>query len=189
VIQFKVIYWGPAEAGKTTSLLGVRYTLSKHVADDLFAVQTTMGRTLWNEYNAFYFDIPIAKGGFVKVIIHLTALTGQERFLATREHVGMGADGVIFVADCRREYLNATKRSFEELLAFIRRFTPLVIQANFQDIINAANPEELGRVLDLDSTTDCWLKNVEIIPTIAREGINVTEAFVSLLGRMLLPKH
>ncbi len=92
LVQLKIVYWGPAEAGKTTSLMAVASIFQKFRLDEVIAVQTTGGRTLWNEYAAFQFSIP-AKPRPVDVVVHLSALTGQERFLNTREFAGSSIDG------------------------------------------------------------------------------------------------
>ena len=84
-VQLKIIYGGPAEAGKTTSLVAVANIFSRFRLDDVLVVQTTGGRTLWNEYAAFQFTIP-QRTTRVDIIVHLSALTGQERFLNTRKY-------------------------------------------------------------------------------------------------------
>src|SRR5271157_1022814 len=183
LVQVKIVYWGPAEAGKTTSLLAVADIFSRIKLDDVIVVQTTAGRTLWNEYAAFQFTIP-AGAASVDVVVHLSALTGQERFLATREFAGTSIDGAIFVADCRPEFMPATLRSFEELMAFAPSGTPVVVQANFQDIPAATRPKKLETSL----VTSWKGRFIKIIPTIATTGLNVSAAFLDLLYAILV-KH
>jgi mutual gliding-motility protein MglA len=180
LVQVKIVYWGPAEAGKTTSLLAVAYIFSRFKLDDVIVVQTTAGRTLWNEYAAFQFTIP-AGAASVDVVVHLSALTGQERFLATREFAGASIDGAIFVADCRPDFMQATARSFEELMAFAPPGTPVVVQANFQDIPSSIRPTKLEAML-----ASRWKgRFIKTIPTIANSGLNVSAAFLDLLYAIL----
>lgn len=180
LVQVKIVYWGPAEAGKTTSLLAVADIFSRFKLDDVIVVQTTAGRTLWNEYTAFQFTIP-ASAASVDVVVHLSALTGQERFLATREFAGASIDGAIFVADCRPDFLPATMRSFEELMAFAPPGTPIVVQANFQDIPSSIRPPKLEAQL-----ASRWNgRFFKVIPTIATTGLNVSAAFLDLLYAIL----
>ena len=176
LLQVKIVYWGPAEAGKTTSLLAVADIFSRFKLDDVIVVQTTAGRTLWNEYAAFQFTIPAGPAS-VDVVVHLSALTGQERFLATREFAGASIDGAIFVADCRPDFMQATARSFEELMAFAPPGTPVVVQANFQDMPTSARPAKLEACL-----ASKWKgRFVKVVPTIATTGLNVSAAFLDLL--------
>jgi len=180
LVQVKIVYWGPAEAGKTTSLLAVADIFSRFKLDDVIVVQTTAGRTLWNEYTAFQFTIP-AGATSVDVVVHLSALTGQERFLATREFAGTSIDGAIFVADCRPEFIPATVRSFEELMAFAPPGTPIVVQANFQDMPTSARPAKLEALL-----ASTWKgRFVKVVPTTATTGLNVPATFLDLLYAIL----
>jgi hypothetical protein len=180
VVQVKIIYWGPAECGKTTSLMAVASAFASMSIDDVLAVQTTTGRTLWNEYGAFRFDIP-AGAGTVAAIVHLSALTGQERFLNTREFAGASSDGVIFVADCRPGLEPPTVRSYEELIAFIGATVPVIVQANFQDVTGALLPDELDNLL----SKAAGKRYFKIVPTVASAGVNVSATFVELLLRVL----
>nr|MDO8110639.1 hypothetical protein [Candidatus Sigynarchaeota archaeon] len=176
LVQLKIIYWGPAEAGKTTSLMAVAEIFSRFRLDDVIKVQTTAGRTLWNEYTAFQFTIPSGSTA-ISVVVHLSALTGQERFLNTRELAGASIDGAIFVADCRPEFIQASARSFEELMAFAPPGTPVIVQANFQDIPAAMRPQKLEAVLN-----SRWKgRFVKVVPTVATTGLNMSAAFLDLL--------
>ncbi len=181
VIQLKIIYWGPAEAGKTTSLLAVADIFQRFRLDEVIKVQTTGGRTLWNEYVAFQFTIPTGAATTAQVVVHLSSLTGQERFLNTREFAGSSIDGAIFVADCRPDYLAATRRSYEELAAFAPKGTPIIVQANFQDVPTSARPAALDRLLG-SFAKGTYTK---VVPTVATRGTNVAAAFLDLLHAVL----
>jgi len=181
VIQLKIIYWGSAEAGKTTSLLAVADIFQCFRLDEVIKVQTTGGRTLWNEYVAFQFTIPTGALNTAQVIVHLSSLTGQERFLNTREFAGSSIEGAIFVADCRPDFLAATRRSYEELVAFAPKGTPIVVQANFQDVPTSARPAALDRLLG-SFARGTYTK---VVPTVATRGANVAAAFLDLLHAVL----
>ncbi|NMC04557.1 MAG: hypothetical protein GYA24_05060 [Candidatus Lokiarchaeota archaeon] len=180
LVQLKIVYWGPAEAGKTTSLMAVADIFQRFRLDEVIVVQTTGGRTLWNEYAAFQFNIPVGTAT-AQVIVHLSALTGQERFLNTREFAGSSIDGCLFVADCRPDYIAATARSFEELVAFAPRGTPIVVQANFQDIPTSMRPAKLDQLL-ASKAKGTYAK---VVPTVATKGLNVAAAFLDCLHAVL----
>ncbi len=182
LLQLKIVYWGPAEAGKTTSLLAVADIFRKFRLDEVIVVQTTGGRTLWNEYCAFQFTIPTGPTA-ATVVVHLSALTGQERFLNTREFAGSSIDGCLFVADCRPDFLAATARSYEELVTFAPKGTPIVVQANFQDVPTSIRPARLGPLLDARAKAKGTF--VKVVPTVATRGTNVAAAFLDLLHAVL----
>jgi len=182
LLQLKIIYWGPAEAGKTTSLLAVADIFRKFRLDEVIVVQTTGGRTLWNEYTAFQFTIPTGPTA-ATVVVHLSALTGQERFLNTREFAGSSVDGCLFVADCRPDFAAATMRSYEELVAFAPKGTPIVVQANFQDIPTSIRPARLGPLLDVRVKAKGTY--AKVVPTVAARGTNVAAAFLDCLYAVL----
>ncbi len=182
LLQLKIVYWGPAEAGKTTSLLAVADIFRKFRLDEVIVVQTTGGRTLWNEYCAFQFTIPTGLTA-ATVVVHLSALTGQERFLNTREFAGSSIDGCLFVADCRPDFVAATARSYEELVAFAPKGTPIVVQANFQDVPTSIRPARLGLLLDARAKAKGTF--AKVVPTVATKGTNVAAAFLDLLHAVL----
>ncbi|MHA1681815.1 MAG: hypothetical protein ACTSUE_12465 [Promethearchaeota archaeon] len=187
LLQLKVIYWGPAEAGKTTSLVHVYTALGRFAQDKLLKVQTTQGRTLWSEYGALLFELP-GRDGPVPTLIHVSAVTGQERFLNTREFAVASTDGVIFVADCRPQFIHATERSYEELIAFIPRSVPVIVQANFQDEFGALLPDDIEKRLKcINDERDPGRRIVRVNPTIASEGVNTVGTFLQLLVEILSP--
>ena len=184
-VQAKVVYWGPAEVGKTTSIMRVRDAFARYCLDQVIMVQTTGGRTLWNEYGAFEFTIPRKGGTTTRAVVHVSSLTGQERFLQTREFAGASADGVIFVADCRQGREGVTRLSYEELVAFALPSAPVVVQANWQDAEGAMNPGELEALLDSVQRG----RHSCIIPTVASTGANVATAFLEAVLRVLVGRR
>ncbi|MHA1848138.1 MAG: hypothetical protein ACTSXU_10870 [Promethearchaeota archaeon] len=180
--QMKILYWGPAEVGKTTSFMSVREYYKENAVDSVIKVQTSTGRTLWNEYSALKFTLP----GYNKsldVIVHVSTVTGQERFISTREFAASSADGVIFVADCRKKFIRETIHSYEELVTFMPDDVPIVVQANFQDLKKIISIDDLEDHL---SHVDCRYR--EIVPTVASKGINTIKAFNLLLYYVLFKK-
>ena len=46
IIQFKIVYWGPGESGKTTNFMRLREKFSSIRITNGYSVETTDGRTL-----------------------------------------------------------------------------------------------------------------------------------------------
>ncbi len=98
VLQFKVVYWGPGESGKTTNYFRLREKFDGVKLNRGYSIETTDGRTLWQDSVRLSFYLNLEKVKF-NVITQIVTATGQERFLSTREYVLDGADGVVFGGD------------------------------------------------------------------------------------------
>ena len=49
VLQFKIVYWGPGESGKTTNYFRLREKFDGVVLNKGISIETTDGRTLWQD--------------------------------------------------------------------------------------------------------------------------------------------
>ncbi len=110
--QVKVVYYGPAYAGKTTSL---RY-LSSRLETDVKELPTTDDRSVFFEYTQSN-KFPANK---LEVKFLYWTLPGQQKYRRTRHLVLAATDAVVFVADS--QYEAAAKNiemlnDLEELLA------------------------------------------------------------------------
>ena len=167
-IQSKIVFYGPAMSGKTTAL---KYLFNKF-KEKLISIDTshlTTPRTLFYDYGSI--DLQF---GIWKLTLNLWTATGQDFYCSTRSTVLQGVDGIIFVADSRRELLKENKRSWEELVHYFRNnlgsIIPIIICMNKQDLENLIPENYFKKYLNLN-------KNIEIINTIAIRGNNVHKAF------------
>jgi signal recognition particle receptor subunit beta len=184
-LQFKCVYWGPGESGKTTNFLRLREQYYSLRLTNGFSVETTDGRTLWQDIFFFSFKFTL-KDIKYKVIIQITTCTGQERFLSTREYVLDGADGIIFVADSDPHKTEQNIRSFRELIAFAKRSNiPYNVQLNKRDLSNAVSVEEFKRQLGLSMEQKYSDGSHVVYETIAIRGVNVVECFEDLITHMI----
>ncbi len=111
-IFVKIIYYGPAMAGKTTmidyihSLYGASGVLDK--------IEGTHGRTLFWDHGVYTFVI--SKGWKVKLV--LIGTTGQKYYKDNRMVImKQGCDGIVFIADARKSELEHDLASFSELVS------------------------------------------------------------------------
>ena len=102
--QLKVVYYGPAYAGKTTSL---RY-LSLRLETDVKELPTTDDRSVFFEY-AQSQKLPANN---LEVKFLCWTLPGQQKYRRTRHLVLAATDAVVFVADSQFE---AASRNLEML--------------------------------------------------------------------------
>src|SRR5271166_1021736 len=92
VAEFKIVYYGPAAAGKTTSLLYLAKRLGVEVVD--MPLAGDKDRTVFFEF------APLTqKFGNWSVKFNFWTLPGQLRFSRTRALVLRGAQGIVYVAD------------------------------------------------------------------------------------------
>lgn len=185
ILQFKIVYWGPGESGKTTNYYRLREKFNGVRLNEGISIETTDGRTLWQDSIRLSFFLVIGNSKF-NIITQIVTCTGQERFLSTREYVLDGADGVIFVADSHPDLLEQNKRSFRELVAFATpRKIPFLVQLNKRDLPEAISIKEFKKQLMLPEF-ELWSDGTKVVyPTIATEGENVRDCFEDLMTRVI----
>jgi len=185
ILQFKIVYYGPGESGKTTNYYRLREKFNGVRLNKGISIETTDGRTLWQDSIRLSFFLVIGNSKF-NIITQIVTCTGQERFLTTREYILDGADGVIFVADSHPDLLEQNKRSFRELVSFANpQKIPYLIQLNKRDLPEAIAIEEFKKQLGLPSF-ECYEDGTKVVyPTIATEGKNVRECFEDLMTQII----
>jgi signal recognition particle receptor subunit beta len=178
-IKAKVVYYGPAQSGKTTSLEQIHRITDPGGANRLISLNTAQDRTLF--FDLLPFSLGAVAGYDFK--IQLYTVPGQVQYNATRRVVLAGADAVVFVADSRRSALKENQAAFENmkvnLLAnrLVPEKVPLVLQYNKQDLPDPLPPA------DLDKLINPWRRPT--FPTVAAEGRGVLEAFTAVVEEML----
>jgi mutual gliding-motility protein MglA len=144
-VNLKIVYYGPALAGKTTNLQYIYARTNPQRRSDLVSLKTREDRTL-------YFDFMQLEMGEVKGLkprFSLYTVPGQMRYAATRRLVLQGADGIVFVADSRADRIGDNLWSLAGLEQFLgngglrHSRLPLVLQCNKQDLPAALRPEAL----------------------------------------------
>lgn len=185
ILQFKIVYWGPGESGKTTSYFRLREKFKGVKLNMGYSIETTDGRTLWQDSVrlSFYFNLGEDR---YNIIAQIVTATGQERFLSTREYVLGGADGVVFVADSDPDKMEQNKRSFRELLSFTsERKVPFLIQLNKRDLGNAVDLGDFKKQLDLPEFESYEDGTLVVYPSVALDGKNVVQCFEDLMMQVI----
>lgn len=172
-INFKIVYVGPAQSGKTTSLDRI-FQMTKGPSKSPMIRQESHERTLFFDF------IPLFLGevdGF-KTRFHLYTVPGQVLYEDSRNLILKGVDGVVFVADSAVDQMEANLKSLQGLQLNLTEQSidlagfPHVIQYNKRDIKNAANLSEMRKMLNPHGVPD--------FETVATEGSNVFETFKQL---------
>ena len=185
MLQFKIVYWGPGESGKTTNFFRLREKFESLKLSRGYSIETTDGRTLWEDslYLLFKFTL---KDVMFNIIAHVVTCTGQERFLSTREYVLDGADGIIFVGDSTPEKLEQNKRSFRELVSFASpKEIPYLVQLNKRDLKEAVPIKKFKEALGLP-LLDKYPDGTEVLYlTEAIQGKNVVDCFKQIVIQVI----
>jgi len=177
-IVLKIVYYGPGMAGKTTNLTMIHDRVPSHAAGDLVMVDTHSERTL-------RFDLLAMDAGDVnghRVHFEFYTVPGQSYYAATRRAVLTGADGVVFVADSRREALDENIEAMNEMLGNLRHHglpddLPVVVQYNKQDLPTALKREQLEPLMNVRA----WPS----MASVAVDGNGVMETMQQITGMVL----
>jgi signal recognition particle receptor subunit beta len=110
IVQIKIVYYGPAAAGKTTSLQYVASKLNVEVVDMEFRTRSDNDRTVFFEFAPL-----IQKFGTWSVKFNFFTLPGQLRFAKTRALVLRGAQEIVYVADSKYDAAEENLRMLADL--------------------------------------------------------------------------
>jgi len=178
-IKAKVVYYGPAQSGKTTNLEQIHRISDPGGTNRLISLNTAHDRTLF--FDLLPFSLGAVAGYDFK--IQLYTVPGQVQYNATRRVVLAGADAVVFVADSRRELSGENEAAFENmkvnLLAnrLVPEKVPLILQYNKRDLADALREEDLNKALNP------WARRTFL--AVASQGRGVMETFVAVIQEML----
>lgn len=176
-IQFKLVYYGPAMSGKTTTLK----SLFKHFGkqDQIQSIESTVNRTLFFDYGTILFQ---NKNWEVKLNIYTT--TGQDFYCVTRPTIIQATDGIIFVVDSQKKARERNIISWKELNKYFNKntiqFIPKIIAFNKQDKLNKFEIQPFLEEINFKE-----YKNIEIKQTTAINGEGVLGCFEEIIGMII----
>ncbi|MFX0139672.1 MAG: ATP/GTP-binding protein [Candidatus Hodarchaeota archaeon] len=175
VLQVKIVYYGPAMSGKTTS---IKYLFSYFKKDNnLESIESSVGRTLFFDFGVLNFQ---GSRWGLKFLIY--SATGQDFYASTRPATLNGVDGVIFVVDSRLDYLKYNLRSWNELKSLFGDEVyniPIVISLNKYDLdgSNKLKGKDFLNYVHYE-----MFKYISIEKTVAISGKGVLNSFNTVIG-------
>jgi signal transduction histidine kinase/signal recognition particle receptor subunit beta len=178
-VRLKVVYYGPAQGGKTTCLQHIHRVTDPTRRTKLYALNTASDRTLF--FDLLSLDLGRVRG--YRVTLQLFTVPGQVQYGTTRRAVLAGADAVVLVADSRRGQSGANQESLRDLSENLRAngidpsATPLVLQYNKRDLPGVSSREEMDAALNPGGKP--------AFETVATEGRGVIEAFAAVVEMMV----
>lgn len=172
-IQLKIVYYGPALSGKTTSLKALFNHFGKK--DQVQSIESTLKRTLFFDYGAISFQ---NQDWILK--IHIYSTTGQDFYIVTRPVTLRAIDGIIFVADSQKIAYERDLISWKELCTYFEDSIinlPKVVAFNKQDLMDKFDPSQFLQEINYFN-----FKNIDIKKTIALNGEGILDSFEEILS-------
>ncbi|MFX0135682.1 MAG: ATP/GTP-binding protein [Candidatus Hodarchaeota archaeon] len=178
-ISIKIVYFGPALSGKTTSIKALFSHFGRE--DELHSIENTLNRTLFFDYGTVTFQ---NQEWILK--IHIYTTTGQDFYFVTRPITLRAVDGVIFVLDSHRDVYDRNLISWNELISYFNDSIddlPIIIAFNKQDLTNKFNSIEFLKEIKFQD-----YKDIDSRYTIALSGEGILDCFEDIL-RLILKKY
>ncbi|MFX0021019.1 MAG: ATP/GTP-binding protein [Candidatus Hermodarchaeota archaeon] len=180
-ISIKIVYFGPALSGKTTSIKALFSQFGKE--KEIYSIESTMNRTLFFDYGTVTFENE--EWGLK---IHIYTTTGQDFYFVTRPITLRAVDGVIFVLDSNIDVFERDLASWQELISYFNNNIddlPIIIAFNKQDL-----PEEIkfNPIDFLNTIRYHKYKNIDTRYTSALRGEGILNCFEDIL-RLILRKY
>jgi signal recognition particle receptor subunit beta len=149
-LNFKLVYYGPAGAGKATNLQRLFDAASPSARSKMTSLATGTDRMLFFDFLPQWAE----EIHGLRARTHLYAACGEVAHEAQRKLVLQGVDGVCFVADSRPERLGANMDCLEGLRAHLNEMgrdpdqVPIVYQYNKRDLPDAVPARQLSGLLN-----------------------------------------
>lgn len=178
-INAKLVYIGPASAGKTTNLNYI-YSKLKEKSRGKFK-----SMSLQNDSMLFFDFMPSGQGNMdgYSIRFHVYTIPGEVSRLSSLKMMLKGVDGLVFVADSGSDMMAANNKSLNNLAVCLAAYgktlsdIPCIIECNKQDSPQALAPEVIGRALNL--------ADYPLLPAVATRGEGVLESIFALVKMVL----
>jgi len=172
-LTLKLVYYGPPMSGKTSNLRALHGAVDKLNRGRLMTLDTRDDRTLFFDLLPIFFR----RAGWA-FRIKVYTVPGQPVHEATRKVVLAGVDGVVFVADSRRDQRGANQQSWQGLVANLASLglqnVPVIVQYNKRDLPDAIALGDADRFGVADRV---------LLEACATRGDGVVDTFFDLVGK------
>ncbi|MHA1784070.1 MAG: ADP-ribosylation factor-like protein [Candidatus Helarchaeota archaeon] len=167
-LVFKIVYFGPELAGKTTSI--------KWLHEKEEGIQTGKLTSVKGSKEAGFFDRMMVKIG-KKVSFQIWSVAGRKGHTTLRKVILEGCDGLVFVWSALKDAWEDNLVSVNELIDILKEKlmdTPIICMINKSDL--PANKQVSKKQIE-GVFKKANLTHVKFLETIAIRGENVKEAF------------
>lgn len=177
-IYFKVLFFGTALAGKTTTLNWAYKNIipeSMKSSADVRSVKTSFGQTMLFDF------VPIKISE--NIHIRFFTATGQDYYAGTRKMLFQDIDGVFFVVDSQKQELEHNKEFVNE---FYQHLNSFVLDVNDLSVIVLYNKQDLPEIYPSTFLSEeLQLKQFASYDTCGVNGLNVKMAFSQMVQMCL----
>jgi len=170
-VVLRIAYFGQAEAGKVTNLQHLQRLAPDRPMAPIDLSEQERGVVLTIR--------SVEEIGGKPITFEVVTLSGRSIYAKSRQALLADVDGVVFVADARREALDGNIESMNELNEFLQDApgvdadaVPLVIQLNKTDLPTVIPTDQLAPLLNY--------RNLPMIEAVATEGKGVTETWKTI---------
>jgi len=167
----RVVYDGPASAGKTTNITQLCHQFPVERRSEIYTPGALKGRTMFFDW--LEIDAGTLSGHPVRC--QLLSVPGQTQRSYRRRPLIKSADTVVFVCDSSPDQLEESKRSYRLMQRYLKERgekVPFLVQANKQDAPNALTPRTIAEELQLPP-------EVSVLPARARVGEGVRDTIIA----------
>ncbi|MBX7149403.1 gliding-motility protein MglA [bacterium] len=177
-INFKIVYFGPGQTGKTTSLHQLQAALE--------GKGKGKPKKLEKSEKTLFFDFLALSSGEIagyKTRFQIYSVPGQILYEDSRKLLLKGVDGIVFVADSQIDKVQENLACLEELRGHLQHMgyqpqeIPMVLNYNKRDLPNIPPIEELRKAVNIFHVPD--------FETVATSGEGVVDSFKELVKQVL----
>ena len=178
-LRVKILYYGPAAGGKTTSLQMLHRYARADRRQELVSVNTAQDRTI-------LFDLlPLSTPAFrsYELRFQVVAVPGQKFYGATRKMLLKNTDSIVFVANSATDRWQENLQSMKEMTEYLLDHgiepssIPMVFQYNKRDLPDTTDHKIMERGLNA--------RGAPSFESVATEGRGVLESFGAMLERTM----
>jgi signal recognition particle receptor subunit beta len=178
-INCKVVFYGPALCGKSTSLRFIHQQVNRS-KDVPLTLSDEGDRTLFFDF------VPVSLGKIkdYSIRVHLYTVPGQKAYEQSRKLISKGLDGVVFMADSDLSKMEQNIGSLNELRNILKAESidwptlPKVFQYNKRDLPTAVPVEELSTLLNKERDPE--------FETVAIKGLGLFDVLSTISEKVLL---
>jgi len=178
-LRVKILYYGPAAGGKTTSLQMLHRHARSDRRQELVSVNTAQDRTI-------LFDLlPLSTPAFrsYELRFQVVAVPGQKFYGATRKMLLKNTDSIVFVANSATDRWQENLQSMKEMTEYLLDHgvepssIPMVFQYNKRDLPDTTDLKIMERGLNA--------RGAPSFESVATEGRGVLESFGAMLEKTM----
>lgn len=149
-IHLKIVYYGAGMSGKTENLRYIHSRIDPALKGDMVMLKTNEDRTIFFDF----LQLEVGNIDGKKPKFNLYTVPGQIQYAQTRRVVLNGVDGIVFVADSRKDMMDANLETLLDLEKHLiaggktlENF-PWVLQYNKRDVPDAESINEMETKLN-----------------------------------------